>query len=142
MPDCVCSCTFPKKRLFVGYLVDLLSFSSQLVTLAFQSQVCFIISKARPEGHWISFKPDLVHLKTHKKWKISWVFFRGATAKLSNGGTFFSLFQKIYIHFSFGAGNRITFHTIFADIPQVKEIRSIQELSQFVWNTSEIVAGT
>lgn len=52
-----------------SFCVDLLSFSLQLVTLAFQSQVCFIISKAKPEGHWISFKPDLVHLKYTKNWE-------------------------------------------------------------------------
>uniref|UniRef100_A0A8D8RL64 Uncharacterized protein n=1 Tax=Cacopsylla melanoneura TaxID=428564 RepID=A0A8D8RL64_9HEMI len=37
---------------------------SQLVTLAFQSQVCFSMSKARPDGQLICFKPDRVHLTT------------------------------------------------------------------------------
>lgn len=42
---------------------NLLSFLSQLSTLAFQSHVCFSMSKAKPEGQVIAFSPARVHLK-------------------------------------------------------------------------------
>lgn len=43
---------------------NLLSFLSQLSTLAFQSQVCFSMSNAKPEGQVICFSPARVHLKS------------------------------------------------------------------------------
>lgn len=41
---------------------NLLSFLSQLSTLAFQSHVCFSMSNAKPEGQVICFSPARVHL--------------------------------------------------------------------------------
>lgn len=51
-----------KKILNNGFIRNLLSFLSQLSTLAFQSQVCFSMSNAKPEGQVICFSPARVHL--------------------------------------------------------------------------------
>lgn len=52
-----------KKNILISLVWDLLSFLSQLVTLAFQSHVCFSMSNASPEGHVICLSPALVHLQ-------------------------------------------------------------------------------
>lgn len=62
-----------KKKMKIKVNVDfenLLSFLSQLSTLAFQSHVCFSMSNAKPEGQVICFSPELVHLCVH------WTFLR------------------------------------------------------------------
>lgn len=71
---------------------NLLSFLSQLSTLAFQSHVCFSMSNAKPEGQVICFSPARVHLcvcttttTVHVfhyqsfrfiSFQVSWFFFR------------------------------------------------------------------
>lgn len=66
-PNLQCSAALSQARLLATrdyhLFRHLLSSLSQLVTLPFQSQVCFSRSNASPDGQVICLRPDLVHLR-------------------------------------------------------------------------------
>ena len=51
----------------MGYIINLLSSCAQFFTLVFQSQVCFSISKAKPDGHRRARRPCTEHRTTSRQ---------------------------------------------------------------------------
>ena len=51
----------------MGFSLRTGSFRSQLVTAAFQSHVCFSMSKASPDGQRMACRPEVVHWMTSRQ---------------------------------------------------------------------------